>query len=104
MPPKKNIITLLKNKEYGDKSSRNELKERYIDLLSQEFNRTFPSQIAIRPPIQTNGGLRQNVAPIIIPEPQGVIEIPPPSPPQIDRRNVGGRKTIDGRGGRGGRN
>jgi hypothetical protein len=87
MPPKKNILTLLKDREYGGNTSR---KIRQI-LNTEQFNIDFPQPI-------------QNVAPpVIIPEPQAVIEIPPPSPPPIDRRNVGGRKTMGRGGGRGGR-
>jgi hypothetical protein len=77
MPPKKNIITLLKDRETeaniipltnnnNDTVARLEHKQRFQQTLN-----------SIRPP----------------PPP------PPQTPPRIDRRNVGGRKTI--RGGRG---
>jgi len=102
MPPKKNIITLLKDREYGDNYAiRNDANRRRIEYLEGQFNQQYPPpppppQVAPPPP---------QVAPVIIPEQVEVVELAtqPQAPPQtFNQRNVGGRKTYDGRGGGGG--
>ena len=113
MPPKKNILTLLKDREYGDKSATRKIRQ---ILNTEQFNIDFPQPFQnVAPPIQNVG------PPVFVGPPQEVIEIPqqppntpnsspeisppPPntSPLQFAGRNVRGRKTFDGRGGRGGR-